>query len=203
VKHRTFGNSDAALIDKHIYLVFPVPGPFSELLNPKSDQLSIQRTTYSYHVYHTSQEFTTMSALQHLASQHFRAANSSPQNSTETSEVDPSRCSDSTCFRIRAIPLDWNKGRLLDALKTVQPSIEETMCEIALYPSCGGGRRSQTALLVLNTLTGFFSKIGSNESRYLNLVDEHGGLELDRHFWGLTPLNAPEAAVAELVTYHY
>jgi hypothetical protein len=147
-----------------------------------------------------------MSALQHPTTEHFMAANSSPQNSTETSEVYPSRCFDSTCFRIRAIPLDWNKGRLLDALKTVQPSIEETMCELALYPSCGGGRRSQTALLILNTLTGFFSNIGSNDSCYINFVDEPGrpeSLELDRHFRGLTPLNAPEEAVAELVNYHY
>jgi hypothetical protein len=30
-----------------------------------------------------------------------------------------------------------------------------------------------------------------------------GSLELDRHFRGLTPLNAPEAAVAELVNDHY
>jgi hypothetical protein len=144
-----------------------------------------------------------MSALQDPATQHVKVADSSSQNPTETPKVDPSRCSDSTCFRIRAIPLDWDKDHVLKALETVEPSIKQRMREITLYPSCGGGRRSQTALLILNTLTEVFSTIGSNASRHINVVDEGVSLELDRHFRGLTPLNAPEAAVAELVNDHY
>jgi hypothetical protein len=120
----------------------------------------------------------------------------------------PPQPSKSICFRIKAIPLDWNKGRLLDALETVEPSIQDILQDIQLYPSCGGGRQSQTALLIIETETcaEYFSNIGPKESRYINFVDERGrrgSLELDRHFRGLTPLNAPEEAVAELVNYHY
>jgi hypothetical protein len=88
-----------------------------------------------------------------------------------------------TCFRIQGIPRDWKEAdvfRLLDGITTDGP-------HLALFPAVNSD--SQIALLRLPREHDNF--LQGHEMRVL-LSDGSIVVTIDRHFYGLTPLNKVE-----------
>lgn len=107
-----------------------------------------------------------------------------PVNNTHN----PSPRSTPKCFRISNVPSDWNKEKLVDALRTINRFLDQNL-ELSLYPACCGP--TQTALLNLSTCTEYFQDLKPNEFNYVNTI-EGLLLVIDSHFYNLTPLNTPE-----------
>jgi len=97
------------------------------------------------------------------------------------------------CFRISNVPPKWNEGELLQALQNSDDSlnIASGQYQLSFYPACSGS--SRTALLNLQCL-GYSWNLQSNEDK---LIRREGGSDIvmDRHFYGLTPLNTPEGEI--------
>ncbi|RPB06396.1 hypothetical protein P167DRAFT_514553, partial [Morchella conica CCBAS932] len=95
-----------------------------------------------------------------------------------------------TCFRISGIPVSWNKDDLVRALRLFDPDFKDAL-KLSLFPACSG--RTLTALLRLDPLTcsDYFRRMESRQEQYeLIQGDPDIYLVIDRHFLGLTPLNA-------------
>ena len=97
------------------------------------------------------------------------------------------------CFRISNVPPTWNEADLLQAFRSSDDSLDLATGQyrLSLYPACSGS--SRTALLKLQC-PGCSWNLQSNEDR---LVRREGGsaIVMDRHFYGLTPLNTPEGEI--------
>ena len=105
------------------------------------------------------------------------------QDSSSVSAVKPKR---RKCFRISSVPRTWKKRELLKVLKSSNDSLDLTtgQYQLSLYPACSGS--SQTALL---SIPGNLWNLERHGRKLI--VMEHSDLVMDRHFYGLTPLNNP------------
>lgn len=96
------------------------------------------------------------------------------------------------CFRISAVPQGWLEDDLLETLQTIDPSLGNQN-DLSLFPACCGS--TQTALLNLYAHSHYFSNIDASKSRFERVptTAARAGtlLVIDRHFYDLTPLNAP------------
>jgi len=97
------------------------------------------------------------------------------------------------CFRISNVPSTWNEGELLQAIQSSDYSLDLAagQYQLSFYPACSGS--SQTALLNLQC-PGCLWNLQSNKDK---LIRREGGSDIvmDRHFYGLTPLNTPEGQI--------
>jgi len=104
----------------------------------------------------------------------------------------------SICFRITGIPQDWSKEKLWNTLVSLDGSLKDLVPRLDIFPSFH--RPSHVALLNLDVCTNYFNILEPNESCRKEIKDEGVELEIDRHFYGLTPLNNPgEVIEAEYV----
>jgi hypothetical protein len=96
------------------------------------------------------------------------------------------------CFRISNVPPMWSEGELLQALQSSGDSLDlaTRQYRLSLYPACCGS--SQTALLNLQC-PGYSWDPKSNKDQLIGREDSD--LVMDRHFYGLTPLNTPEGEI--------
>ena len=97
------------------------------------------------------------------------------------------------CFRISNVPPMWNEDDLLRAILSSDDSLDLAtgQYQLSLYPACTGS--SQMALLNVQS-PGCSWNLQSNEDK---LIRRGGGsaIVMDRHFYGLTPLNTPEGEI--------
>lgn len=107
-----------------------------------------------------------------------------------SSTHNPIRSNAPKCFRIANVPSDWDEVRLLDALRKIDPFLEQN-AELSLYPACCGN--TKTALLNLHACTAYFKHLKSKDFNYVNF--EETLLVIDSHFFDLTPLNTPEGEI--------
>jgi hypothetical protein len=93
------------------------------------------------------------------------------------------------CFRISNVPPMWNKAELLQAFQSSDDSLDlaTSQYRLSFYPACSGP--SQTAILNLQ-YPGRSWNLQSNENKLIRR--EGKDIVVDRHFYGLTPLNTPE-----------
>ena len=104
------------------------------------------------------------------------------------------------CLRISGIPPHWDRKRLEEELRTIDPEFDPMGAEISgPFPDHDS---TQTALLNLSECTPYFTFEPKEEKH--EIIDENGQrihLVLDRHFYDLTPLNRAEEPIKmELVT---
>jgi len=144
---------------------------------------------------------------------HGMSDDSEPTQATATKEEEryhrvwaPRDVSDThlTCFRIYGIPAEWDKRRLNDVLRNMEPDLDVVRYEVSeLFPACWG--TTQVALLDMQHCPTYFSTFGRNEVRaeiVLELDRTKVWLALDRHFHDLTPMNRPtEPIIAESVCH--
>ena len=99
----------------------------------------------------------------------------------------------SVCFRISNVPPMWNEADLLQAFQISNDSLDLAtgQHQLSFYPACSGS--SQTALLNLQS-PGCSWNIQSNEDRLIRRESD-SDIVMDRHFYGLTPLNNPEGEI--------
>jgi hypothetical protein len=106
-----------------------------------------------------------------------------------------------TCFRISGIPSDWDRNKLEQNLRDIDPDLDLMRDELSeLFPACGDS--TQTALLNLERCTAFFQKFKQNDeiSKVLPETSRKIQLMFDKHFYDLTPMNRPATPIiAELV----
>lgn len=96
------------------------------------------------------------------------------------------------CFRISNVPSTWGKDELVEAIQSLdEPLSVSADYTLSLHPACHGS--SQTALLELERLPNHLSSLRTNESKRIGREDLD--LVVDRHFYGLTPLNTPEGGI--------
>jgi hypothetical protein len=111
----------------------------------------------------------------------------------------PDHAGKPTCFRITGIPLDWHNNKLKEAFQDVD--LEGV--ELSIFPACS--TKTQTALLRLDQNIAYFEGWKQSQEKQL-LFKEQGRtkrLNIDKDFYGLTPLNSPDAPItAELVFLH-
>lgn len=97
------------------------------------------------------------------------------------------------CWRITNIPDAYTKERLKTCLQDFDQSLKEKFLDISLYPGnyCDG---TQTALVKIRGCPESFLQLG--EDGYIGIPDASCGeildLQIDNHFYNLTPLNNPE-----------
>jgi hypothetical protein len=106
------------------------------------------------------------------------------------------------CFRISDVPSTWNNDDLLDFLRKVDGSLATMTLrgdQLSLYPACCGSGKTALLNLNLNDCPRFFHSLKPSDSEYVQTrygsSQEESGLVIDRHFYGLTPLNTPEGEV--------
>jgi hypothetical protein len=100
------------------------------------------------------------------------------------------------------MPLSWNEDRLLGVLKSIDPELTKVVIpdkgyQLAIYPACYG--QTQNALLNLETSTTFFDSVANDSTKYVPQASTEYCplvLSIDKHFYGLTPLNRPERKIA-------
>jgi hypothetical protein len=93
------------------------------------------------------------------------------------------------CFRISNVPPMWNEAELLQAFQISDDPLDlaTSQYRLSFYPACSGS--SQTAILILQC-PGRSWGLQSNENKLIRR--EGKDIVMDRHFYGLTPLNTPE-----------
>jgi len=106
-----------------------------------------------------------------------------------------------TCFRISNVPEEWSKEKLLQILEQLEGpnSSDHPTGRLWLYPACCDS--SQTALWSC-TQSRALHDLGLEKKKYIPLEEEDDDLVIDRHFYGLTPLNTPDpenGIVADIV----
>jgi hypothetical protein len=96
------------------------------------------------------------------------------------------------CFRISNVPPTWNEAELLQAFQSSDDSLDLATGQyrLSFHPACSGS--SQTALLNLQC-PGCSWNIQSNEDKLIR--SGASDIVMDRHFYGLTPLNTPEGEI--------
>ena len=98
-----------------------------------------------------------------------------------------------TTFRVQNIPKRWNAKHLLGCLHDKYPSLDLHESQISVFPSCCRNR-TNTALLHLDSYPQVFKTSGLHQVQGID--GRHIDLEIDSHFYGLTPLDAlPEADI--------
>ncbi|KAF8248450.1 hypothetical protein K440DRAFT_254380 [Wilcoxina mikolae CBS 423.85] len=112
-------------------------------------------------------------------------------------------------WRITNVPSTWNEDILLQKLQKAGRSLEllsQTNCRRWLFPACSGN--TKTALVTTSENLEFFQHIGDDKSEHIKILDDSTNgkdqtevyLEVDCHFYDLTPLNTPEGdIVADVV----
>jgi hypothetical protein len=108
-----------------------------------------------------------------------------------------------TCFRITGIPLNWRNNELKEELAQIGLDVDLEGVELSIFPACS--TKTQTALLRLDQKIAYFE--GWKQSQEKQLPFKERGrtkrLIIDKDFYGLTPLNSPDAPItAELVSLH-
>jgi hypothetical protein len=93
------------------------------------------------------------------------------------------------CLRISNVPPMWSEAELLQAFQSSDGSLDlaTSQYRLSFYPACSGS--SQTAILILQC-PGRSWNLQSNENKLIRR--EGKDIVVDRHFYGLTPLNTPE-----------
>jgi len=96
------------------------------------------------------------------------------------------------CFRISNVPRMWSEDELLQVFQSFDDSLDLATGQyrLSLYPACCGP--SQTALLNLQC-PGNSWDLKPNKDQLIGRGDLD--LVMDRHFYGLTPLNTPEGEI--------
>jgi hypothetical protein len=111
-----------------------------------------------------------------------------------------------TCFRITAIPLDWGKEELKDKLAKMDPDLNLENVELTIFPVCSHFTKTQTALLRLDRNTAYFEGWKQSDEKRNTFKEQDKPtvrLNIDKHFYGLTPLNKPDEPItAEFVSLH-
>ncbi|KAI5848046.1 hypothetical protein BZA05DRAFT_118723 [Tricharina praecox] len=97
------------------------------------------------------------------------------------------------CFRISNVPLTWGKEDLVEHLKRVG-FVDKGHNRVSLYPACSGD--GQVALLNLVEYFEWFRQLSITGSDTLPGCGSETNLQIDRHFYGLTPLNNPKKNIA-------
>jgi len=94
----------------------------------------------------------------------------------------------SVCLRISNVRPTWSEAELLQAFQSSDDSLDFATGQyrLSLYPACCGS--SQTALLNFQC-PGHAWDLESNKDKLIGRGDSD--LVMDRHFYGLTPLNNP------------
>jgi hypothetical protein len=104
-----------------------------------------------------------------------------------------------TCFRITGIPLKWGNNELKKQFRDVD--LEGV--ELSIFPACS--TKTQTALLRLDQKIAYFEGWEQAQEKQLPFKEQGRTkrLNIDKDFYGLTPLNSPDAQItAELVSLH-
>jgi hypothetical protein len=111
----------------------------------------------------------------------------------------PDHAGKPTCFRITGIPLNWHNNELKEAFRDVD--LEGV--ELSIFPACS--TKTQTALLRLDQKIAYFEGWKQSQEKQLPFKEQGRTkrLNIDKDFYGLTPLNSPDAPItAELVSLH-
>jgi hypothetical protein len=120
------------------------------------------------------------------------------QDNSSDSVGDNSRRSSShrksRCYRISGIPCHWDNEKALASLKSIQaPESELIETNLRLYPSATHEAQTGLISVEVKSVDPFFS----NEETCKVFHFEGHELEVDSHFFGLTPLNRPRDVIAE------
>jgi hypothetical protein len=95
-------------------------------------------------------------------------------------------------FRISGIPTGWTDVSVVRALKSLEPTVihDDQHPRLSLYPACGG--LSLTGLLRLENCLELLEKVKSDKIQFeLSVTGENATVDIDGHFYDLTPLNTP------------
>ena len=115
-----------------------------------------------------------------------------PQPHQSTSSTPAVKPKPPMCFRISNVPRAWSEDELLQAFRISNDSLDlaTSQYRLSLYPACSGS--SQTALLNLRC-PGNSWDLEPKMDRLIDIGGSH--LVMDRHFYGLTPLNTPKGEI--------
>lgn len=106
-----------------------------------------------------------------------------------------------TCFRIIGIPSHWDTNVLKQKLQKIDPDIDPANVELSVFRACSN-LQANIALLRMKRNTTYFEGWKQSDEKGATFR-EHGRdvrLYIDKHFYGLTPLNNPnEPITAEFV----
>jgi hypothetical protein len=106
-----------------------------------------------------------------------------------------------TCFRITGIPFHWDTNVLEQKLQKIDPDIDLANVELSVFRACSN-LKANVALLRMKKNTTYFEGWKPSDEKEA-IFCEHGRnvqLHIDKHFYGLTPLNNPnEPITAEFV----
>jgi hypothetical protein len=106
-----------------------------------------------------------------------------------------------TCFRITSIPLNWGKNELKKTLAQINLDVDLEGVELSIFPACS--TKTQTVLLRLDRNIAYFEGWKQSQEKQLPFKEQGKTklLNIDKDFYGLTPLNSPDAPItAELVS---
>jgi hypothetical protein len=95
-------------------------------------------------------------------------------------------------IRISGIPVGWTKVGVVGALKSLEPTVIHGDQHLGLsrYPSCAG--LTQTGRLKLENRLELLEKLQSRQiTLELSVGSESAIVDIDCHFYDLTPLNTP------------
>jgi hypothetical protein len=95
-------------------------------------------------------------------------------------------------FRISGIPRDWTEHDVVSALKSFSPTIidDDQRPRLSAYPACSDV--TQTGLLKLESCFGLLKEIKSDNIHLeLSAEEKDAIVDIDGHFYDLTPLNTP------------
>ncbi|KAA8893975.1 hypothetical protein FN846DRAFT_459530 [Sphaerosporella brunnea] len=101
------------------------------------------------------------------------------------------------CFRIAGIPADWGRIQLEEKLAEIDPDWKLQNVQLLIFPACGSSAQTKTALLRPDSNTAYFEGWKQSEERHVRIskLDKKVGLNIDKHFYGLTPLNDPDEPI--------
>jgi len=103
-----------------------------------------------------------------------------------------------TCFRITGVPSHWGKTELEEKLAEIDPNLE--IVNLSIFQACICSTKTKTALLRLRNTTNLDKW---EEEPIVLEPSQTGQLNIDKDFYGLTPLNDPDTPItAEFVPLH-
>ena len=98
------------------------------------------------------------------------------------------------CYRISQVPLNWEKAKLLSVIQSEVPPLKHIdERQVHLFPSGTGG--SRTALINVTPPLELFDQGQQRDTQTVRLGTHQ--LEIDCHFYGMTPLNDAQEVIAE------
>jgi hypothetical protein len=95
-------------------------------------------------------------------------------------------------FRISGIPGGWTEHDVVGALKSFEPTIidDDQRPRLSVYPACSDV--TQTGLLKLENCFELLKEVKSDNIQLELSVEEKDAIvDIDGHFYDLTPLNTP------------